>query len=352
MAGGRSPRAERSANLEAVAHLGHGIEVLASLAETPERLKLELTLQLALGPAMMATYGFMNAPAQAAYQRARELAERLRDDRALFAAIWGTWLTTSQQAQEGRFRQDLVDELFRVARPIGDPGLLMQAHHSAWATLLLGGDSSQGLAGVYEHVREGLRLYDRQTHGNHALLYGGHDPAVCGMGMQAMALWLQGYADQAVTTAQQGLQLAEDLAHAPSIGHALWMIGAVHMMRRDPSTALAHAERMFALGRDHKLSQYLAIGGIVRAWARVELGEIDEGLIELRRFVTSYRATARIMLGFFIASLAETELRAGHVDNAQALLDDTLTSGTALRRGDLAAQADTPRATCRQPEAP
>ena len=317
--------AERSANLEAIAHFRHGIEAIASIAETPERMRLELALQLALGPAMMSTHGFMNAPAQAAYQRARELAERLRDDRALFAAVWGTWLTSSQEAH-GKFRQELVDELFRVARPIGDPGLLMQAHHSAWATLLMGGDNELGLSGVLDHVREGLRLYDRRTHGHHALLYGGHDPAVCGIGMQAMTLWLQGYADQAVTTAGQGLELAEDLAHAPSIGHALWMVSAIHVMRGDPSTALPHAERLLALGRDHKLSQYQAIGAIIRAWALAQLGEIDEGLIELRHSVADYGATARVMLGFFIARLAEVELRAGNVDNAQAVLDDALTS--------------------------
>ena len=322
--------AERSSNLEAIAHFGHGIDALNSVSETLERLRLELVLQLALGPAMMSAHGFMNAPAQAAYQRARELAERLGDDRALFAAVWGTWLTSSQEAN-GKFRQDLVEELFRVARPIADPGLLMQAHHSAWATLLMGGDNDLGLPAVLDHVREGLRLYDRRLHGHHALLYGGHDPAVCGIGMQAMTLWLQGYADQAVTTAGQGLMLAEDLAHAPSIGHALWMVSSVHVMRGDPSTALPIAERMLALGRDHKLSQYQAIGAIVCAWARAQLGEVDEGLVDLRKSVANYGSTARVMLGFFIALLAEVELRAGNFDNVQAVLDDALTSNTILR---------------------
>jgi len=322
--------AERSANLEAIAFFRRGIDAIASLAETPERMKLELTLQLALGPAMMSTHGFMNALAQAAYQRARDLAERLRDDRALFAAVWGTWLTASQDAQMG-YRRELVDELFRVARPIGEPGLLMQAHHSAWATLLMGGEDQKGLSGVAEHVREGLRLYDRKTHGNHALLYGGHDPAVCGMGMQAMTLWLQGYAEQAVTTAQQGLELAEDLSHAPSIAHALWMVGSVQVMRRDPATALPHAERMLGLGRDHKLAQYQAIGAIVRAWSLAQFGKPEESLVELRRSVASYRETARVMLGFFMAWLAEVELRAGHLENAKAVIDEALTSNATLR---------------------
>src|SRR5262249_36250449 len=42
---------ERSANLEAVAHLTKGLEVLATLPDTPERAQQELAMQLTLGPA-------------------------------------------------------------------------------------------------------------------------------------------------------------------------------------------------------------------------------------------------------------------------------------------------------------
>jgi class 3 adenylate cyclase len=157
--------AARSANLEAVAHLNRAVGMLASLPESPERARLELELQLALGPAVMATRGFRASEAETAYRRARELAGILGDSRSLFAALWGIWLSTGQSNERAR-NQQLVDELFRVARPLNDPGLALQAHHCAWATLLIVGD----LAGTSEHVRQGLELYDRKAHGKHALL--------------------------------------------------------------------------------------------------------------------------------------------------------------------------------------
>ena len=203
--------AARSANIEAVAHLQRGIEALAQLAETPERIRLELALQLARGPAVMSIRGFGAPDAEAAYRRARELAELCGDNRALFAAIWGEWLVTGQTAGGGH-REDLVDELFRVAEPLGDPGLRMQAHHAAWATLIFQGDLLRG----NEHVRQGLNLYDRNEHGTHALLFGGHDPAVCGTGQAAMALWMLGYPDQAVASAGRAIDFAKDVAHLPS----------------------------------------------------------------------------------------------------------------------------------------
>ncbi len=309
--------AARSANVEAIAHLSRGVAALAPLAETPERACQELALQLALGPAVMSTRGFGAPEAEVAYRRARELADRSGDDRSLFAAIWGLWLATGQSTAGGH-RESLVEELFRVAGPLDDPGLRMQAHHAAWATGIFRGD----LAGSREHVRQGLALYDRNEHGMHALLYGGHDPAVCGTGQAGMALWMLGYPDQAVASVRQGSNLANDLAHLPSIGHSLYFAGVVHMMRGDAAAVLDVGERLIALGREHGLAQYQVLGDGMHGWARARLGEIEEGLAELRGAINAYGTIATVMLGFFKTALAEIELRAGFVDMAVTALDD------------------------------
>jgi len=67
----RAARGGRSANIEAIAHLQRGIDALVPVAETPGRLELELALQLALGPSLMANEGFWSARGEAAYLRAR-----------------------------------------------------------------------------------------------------------------------------------------------------------------------------------------------------------------------------------------------------------------------------------------
>ena len=69
--------AARSANREAVVHLSRGAEMVASLPEGAEAMRLELALQLALGPAVMSIRGYGAPEAVAAYRRARELAESL-----------------------------------------------------------------------------------------------------------------------------------------------------------------------------------------------------------------------------------------------------------------------------------
>ena len=316
--------AGRSANQEAVAHLTRGIETVASLPAGAEAMRLELALQLALGPAVISIRGFGAKEAEAAYRRARELAETLGDSRLLFAAIWGLWLTTGQSLEIGP-RAMLVDELFRVARPLGDTALELQAHHAAWATLIFRGD----LVKSREHIRRGLELYDRKRHGNHAVLYGGHDPAVCGTGQGAMALWMLGYPDQAVESGQRSIVLANDLAHQPSVGHALWFTGVAYMMRRDVPAVLRLAEQLVEVSRERGLAQYQAVGGIMRGWARARSGDIEEGLAELRAAIVAHRATASVLVGFFAAELAETELLGGHLEEAASAL--ALAVGTQAR---------------------
>src|SRR3989442_8578350 len=64
---------QRSANLEAVRHLTKGLELLATLPETPARAQQELDLQLALGPTLIATKGSGSLEVEQTYARARVL---------------------------------------------------------------------------------------------------------------------------------------------------------------------------------------------------------------------------------------------------------------------------------------
>ena len=63
--------AQRSAHLEAAAHLTKGLELLQELPETLDRARLELAMQTTLGPVHMATKGYGSEVVEAAYLRAR-----------------------------------------------------------------------------------------------------------------------------------------------------------------------------------------------------------------------------------------------------------------------------------------
>ena len=164
------------------------------------------------------------------YCRAQQLARDTGKIPDLFATVWGSYyvgLATENVASA----RSLTDELFSIARSQDDPGLLLQAHHAAWPLELTFGDLNLATG----HIEAGLNLYRQETHGQQAMLYGGHDPAVCGYTLGALVSQILGYPDRASMQLQKGLALARRLAHPPSLMHALWMGAEMRFVRSDPT---------------------------------------------------------------------------------------------------------------------
>jgi class 3 adenylate cyclase len=332
--------ARRSAISEAAAHLTRGIAGVRGLPETAERNRQELALQLALGPVLLSSRGFGDAEASAGYQRAAELARRLGDDRDRFTATWGLWISirASSASDHMRLRLQYLGEMVEAAERTGDPELLLQAHHSSWSTRIWNGE----FARATEHVRSGLALYDPERHRHHALMYGGHDPGVCGKGQGAVALWALGCPDQAVRSAREGIVLAQALDHLPSLLHSLWFAASVYFLRRQPADVLECSARLLALGSEHGLKLYEAIGGVFHGWALIQQRDAQAGLAELRAAVAAYATTAHVNQDLYRAILAEAELRAGNLEEAAAVLiqgetttDEWWRAGYLGLRGDL-----------------
>ena len=332
--------ARRSANSEAVAHLRRGIAAVRGLPETVERNRLELALQLALGPALVSSRGFGDAEASTGYQRAAELARRLGDDRDRFAATWGLWITIRAKSASDhmRLRLQYLGEMVEAAERTGDAELLLQAHHSSWSTRIWNGE----FASASEHVRSGLALYDPERHRHHALMYGGHDPGVCGNGQGAVALWALGCPDQAVQSARKGIVLGQASDHLPSLLHSLWFAASVYFLRRQAADVLACSARLLALGSEHGLKLYEAIGGVFHGWALIQQLDAQAGLAELRAAVATYATTAHVNLDLYRAILAEAELRVGNFEEGTAVLiqgerstDEWWRAGYLRLRGDL-----------------
>src|SRR5262249_47622252 len=150
-----------------------------------------------------------------------------------FKIVWGLWLIhlgrgDSQQARASS------DELFRLAEQQDDHNLRLQAHHTAWNRFWFG-----EFATSREHADRGLALYDPARHGSHALTYAGHDPGVCGWLHGGMSLWFLGYPDQAAEYVGHALALADEIAHPPTVAHALSHGILCHQLRRDEATVCA-----------------------------------------------------------------------------------------------------------------
>jgi class 3 adenylate cyclase/tetratricopeptide (TPR) repeat protein len=296
--------AERSAHHEAIRHFDHGLAALAVLPEGAARDGREIGLELARGLSLFTAEGYGSAGAAEAYARARELAEERSDPQQLFMAVYGLWQSANGAGRILDCRK-LSNRLEQLTAGKADDDLLLEAHHSAWATCLFAGEP----VAAQEHSEAGRRLYDPERHRSHRLLYGGHDPGVCAGKVGAKVHWLLGFPDKALALDSESLELAERIAHPFSLLDALLFTIMFRLDRGEPALALRHMEAAEALAAEQRLG-FNFEPRFLRGAILSGQGAFEEGSACLREGLASRLGAMRFRL-YGLAQLADALTRKG-----------------------------------------
>jgi predicted ATPase len=200
-AGQRS--SERSAHVEAIAHLRQGFALLETLPETPQRLQREVDMLIALGASLIATKGYAASEVEQTYSRARQLCQSLENPHQLFPVLRGLYGYYQVRA-ELQTAYALGEQLLALAQQVRDASMLSSAHRALGTTLW----SLGSVATAHTHFARGIALYDAQQHRASAFLYG-EDAGVFSHIFDARALWLMGYPDQALARSQEAVALVQ-----------------------------------------------------------------------------------------------------------------------------------------------
>jgi predicted ATPase len=312
---------QRSANLEAVQHLTTGLALLATLPEAPTRVQQELNLQLALGPALLATRGYAAPEVEQTYARARVLCQQVGETPQLFQALWGLWYFYLVRA-ELQTARDLGEQLLNWAQRVQAPGLLLLAHRMLGQTLSFLGEFSTAQG----HLEQGMTLYDPEQHRSLASLYGQDQGVIC-RSWAALALWCLGYPDQALQQSHEALTLAQELAHPFSLVYALCFAGKLSQLRREAQAAQERATAEIAFCTEQGFVLYLARGTILRGWALAEQGQGEEGRAQMHQGMAAYQATgSEVFRPSYLACLAEAYGKAGQAEEGLTMLAEALTA--------------------------
>jgi predicted ATPase len=309
-----------SANLEAIGHLRQGVALLPALPDTPTRTQQELELQMALGPALMATQGFAAPDVAQTYDRARDLCRRVGDTPQLFPVLHGLWRFYVNRAAF-QTAHELGEQLLELAQRFGDSALRLEAHRALGQTAFWKGE----LSAVRVHMEEGLTLYDSHQHRAHAMIYG-QDPGVVCYAFSAWAAWLLGYPDQARHRIETALALSWEREHPFSLAYALICTAIVHRFRREVLASQAQAEAVVILSTEQRFVFWGAWGTILRGRALADQGQSDEGITQIQQGLTAYEATgAAVFRPAFLALLAETYGQIGKLEKGLVILTEALT---------------------------
>ncbi|MDQ5853189.1 MAG: AAA family ATPase, partial [Chloroflexota bacterium] len=311
---------ERSANVEAIAHLTKGLELLRTLPDSPEHRRQELDFRLMLGPVLTATKGYAAPEVGATFRRAQELSEEVGDTSQLFRALRVGWAYHAVAGGVQRSRE-LAEQLLAMAHGAHDSALIVDAERMLGSSLFYLGE----LDGARAHLEAGIALYDPTTHHRNALLYG-QDPAIVGRGYAAVTWWCCGYPDRGSTRAQEALDPALAPSHPFSRLFALILGAWLHQCRGDIRGAESQAEEAIRLATELRSTMWLAGATVLRGWARAAQGQAADGIAEIREALAAHQATgARLITPYYLALLADAYARGGQSERGLAAVAEAHT---------------------------
>jgi predicted ATPase len=309
---------QRSANVEAIAHLTKGLDLLKTLPDAPERAQQEISLQITLGTPLIVAKGYTAPEVEKAYTRALELCRYVGEIPQLFPVLRGLVLFY-QVRGDLQTARELGEQGMRLAQNVQNPIFLSEAYHTLGINLFWLGKFASARA----HLEQSITLYDSQQHSSRSSL-SLQEPKMHCLSYTAWALWFLGYPNQALERMSEALALAQELPHSYSQAWALIPSAELHQHRREKQLTRERAEAAIALATDLGFPSVLAMGPIMRGWALAEQGQGEEGIGQIRQGITAWQTMGELQGPYSLALLAEAYGKVGQIEEGLSVLAKAL----------------------------
>lgn len=306
----------RSAQLEALAHVRRGLQLVPQLSPGPERERQELRLQLLLAGRLIATEGYGADGVERVYARALALCQQLDDRNALLKVLLGLEGFHFMRADFAR-AEAIVAQAMPLALSAADP---MPALQLRWAQANLMFHRGQLVDGIAV-MDACLADYGRLRHRPSSV----QDPGIMCQCYTAWGLWELGRPDQALQRAQQVVAQASALGHRFSMGEAYGFATTVHFFRGEYRQALDCSEQAIVICEEGGFSVWLAHARLMRGRLLTQLGQIEAGLALMRRGYAQWTDSGAVVTrSFYLAMQAEGLSLADRPEQGLSLLAEAL----------------------------
>jgi predicted ATPase len=262
--------ASKSANLEAVDQFRRGLAVVEALSDERERAERELDLQMALGPALVATKFPSHPDIGRTYARAWELCRQLDDNSREFTALRGLQFYHLNLLEMEK-AQHFAEEALCVAERLGDAARLVGGHMVLGATLLFQGKLEPSLP----QFRRGFKLFDPNMQ---VPDWPGSHPGVQCQFWPMLISWMLGYPDRSLDELRGAVRSAETLGHPLTLAQTLCTAAFIHIFRHEPPAAAECAGRALKICEEQRIAQYHGMALCERGWTLGVSGASEKGL--------------------------------------------------------------------------
>ena len=312
--------AQRSANTEAVEHLGKGLDLIPHLVKSEERDQQELALRAQLGPVLIATQGYGAAETAHCFGRAQELTGRVRDSLQLFPVLYGSWVIKLTWAQFQTARE-MAEQFLHLAKQRNDREAILTGHRILGFSLSCLGEFAESRAS-FEKIPA---LYQPGEHASLAARYG-QDPKAAGGSMLGWDLWHLGYPDQAVAVCDQAVQYAGELNHSNTRGYVETFGAArIQLFRRDREGVERYVDSVTALCEEQKLVFWVGFIKTFKGWVLTEQGDHKAAIDTIQDGLEALDSTSTLMFKPHSYSLlAQAYLGDGRISESLRAINQAL----------------------------
>ena len=256
--GGASARfflaaAQRAARLfgfrEALSLAERGIDGLRIVADGPERVQLELGLQMVRGLALRSVKGWAAPELESTFTRARALCQALGDPPEIFPVLWNLTFFTIIRGELALVREQIA-ALLRQAEQFDQTPFLVAVAHLAGVAAEFSGEFVES-SRYLERARE---LHVPAQHEAYTATFG-IDAGMVARAMSARPLWALGYPDQALARSAETIALCRSQREPVTLVFALIVAEGIHLYRGETREAMAIGDETVALCREYEFPQ-------------------------------------------------------------------------------------------------
>jgi class 3 adenylate cyclase/predicted ATPase len=304
----------RSAHLEAIEHIRHGLSLLNEISPPDLRRQLELNLQAALIGPLTASQGPTSSALSECCQRGLALSKEGETTSLVFAFLFGEFTFAMCR---GRIEDAVpLAQLFltHAADKSYESGCVI-GHRMMAMTLLNQGDALK----AKEQLERSLALYSPERDSAATFMFG-QNTQVHSRSLLSLALFCLGDIDRALQVGLDALEAADALHHPHSTALAQGYVGGWVFGLCGAKVELMHqAQQLIALSEQHRLGPFRLFGSAFLGWALCQRGDLEQGVAMLKEAIDKLEMIEfRLSLSGHLANLADAQRRQGNIEHAQS----------------------------------
>jgi predicted ATPase/class 3 adenylate cyclase len=316
----------QSALIEAVSRLRRGLDVVKTIPLEAIRERLAFKLELALGPALIASKGYTAAETIESYARARELCARLNRPYELNSVLHGQWMQALMGNKMVRARQ-LSDDLLKLSEERQELYWIWQARYACGVTgfpvgdFPLARDHLEAAVGLYQEARDAV-LAARDVAARVLRVLNLDEGHIIVLVYLSYVLLYLGRCAEARRTSDDAVAMARRFARAYPLSHALNGAAFVQLTLGDFATSTRYLDELDAVLEQHAIVYYKPMSLIWRGYCLATLGETRAGLPMIKAGLMAYHgANVHLYVPAFLRFQAEAHRAAGEIDEGLACVE-------------------------------